>query len=1143
MAKPQIAEVDVNHPKKPLRLRNLTARTESYDALHHSQVYQAAVCSKEACLGSVVYQHIAKTTFTARPKDEVILHAKNFLDQYFASIKRANSQAHVARWGQVQEEIQATGHYQLTETELVYGAKLAWRNAARCIGRIQWSKLQVFDCRSVTTTSGMFEAICNHIKYSTNKGNIRSAITVFPQRTDGKHDYRVWNPQLLAYAGYKNADGTVTGDPINVEFTEVCTKLGWKGKGTRWDILPLVLSANGHDPDYFDIPPELVMEVPLVHPEYDWFGEMGLRWYAVPAVSNMMFDCGGLQFTAAPFNGWYMSTEIGARDLCDVNRYNLLETLATKMGLDTRTPVTLWKDKALIEANVAVLHSFQINNVTIVDHHTAAESFMKHYENEQRLRQGCPADWAWIVPPISGSITPVFHQEMAHYNIYPTYSYQDPAWKVHIWKKGKDGAKTGKKPRRKFHFKQIARAVKFTSKLFGSALSRRIKATILYATETGKSEQFAKKLSEMFSHAFHSQYCCMEDYDMSSIEHEALLLVVASTFGNGDPPENGQSFAQSLYTLKMEHTGGMTNGHSSPLNSASFIKANSQSDHLLERTGSLRESVTDTELFGPLSNVRFAVFALGSSAYPNFCAFGAYVDNLLGELGGERLMKLTTGDEMCGQQQTFVKWAPEVFRVACETFCLDDCNNVFDLANTLNNVPITASTVRLVDCPSIDLKEALSKYHNRKIYRCNVACNRNLHGSNSSIATLGVELDTEAGVKYEPGDHVGVLACNQTDLVDGIIAHLDLSEFDPDKPVELQHLKETQTSSGVVRTWEPHERLPRESLRVLLTRFLDITTPPTPQFLQFLASCTIDPEDKDHLILLATEPTAYEDWRHWRFPHLLEVLEEFPSVRPLPALLLAHLTPLQPRFYSISSSPALCPNQVHLTVGVVSYRTQDGEGPVHYGVCSNYLHGIKEGDQVYLFVRSAPNFHLPADESKPVIMVGPGTGIAPFRGFWQHRYAMKKKQGLKKAGKMTLFFGCRLRSLDLHKEDKEKMVAEGVLDKVFLALSREPGIPKTYVQDLMRGEAKSLYHQLVQEEGHFYVCGDVTMAEHVLQTLKVIVQAEGNMSADQVENYMLTLRDENRYHEDIFGITLRTTEVHNKSRETARIRMASQSNP
>jgi nitric-oxide synthase len=1072
--------------------RNYANREKDvYDTLHVKGLKENTVCNNQMCLGSMMAQPGRNEL---RTPQEVLKHAKDFLDQYFTSIRRASSPAHTSRWEQVQKEVNTTGTYQLTETELIYGAKLAWRNSVRCIGRIQWSKLQVFDCRYVTTTSGMFEALCNHIKYSTNKGNIRSAITIFPQRTDGRHDFRVWNPQLVSYAGYRQPDGSILGDPLNVEFTEVCLRLGWRGPGTRWDILPLLLSANGHDPDYFDIPSELILEIPLTHPTLDWFEDLGLKWYGLPAVSSMMFDVGGLQFTAAPFNGWYMSTEIGCRNMCDTHRLNMLEPVAQGMGLDTRTPVTLWKDKAMVEVNVAVLHSFQQKGVTIVDHHTASESFMKHLENEVRLRHGCPADWVWIVPPLSGSATPVFHQEMALYYLKPSYEYQEPAWKCHVWKKGRESGKS-KKPRRKFHFKQIARAVKFTSKLFGRALSRRIKATILYATETGKSEGYAKKLVEIFGHAFNAQVYCMSDYDITNIEHEALLLVVTSTFGNGDPPENGEEFAKNLYTLKLSENG-IPNGD---------------------------------------SKLRFAVFALGSSAYPNFCAFGKYVDNLLGELGGERLSKMASGDEMCGQEQAFRKWAPQIFKIACETFCLDDDDTILEATMSLESESLTSQTVRFVASKADNITTALSKCHNKKVCSSRLLRRTNLHGEKSSRATLLLEFEND--LPYNPGDHLGVYAINRPELVDKIMNRVKGVD-DPDTPVELQLLKETHTNNGVLKTWTPHERLPTCSLKTLLSRFLDITTPPTPNLLQHFASIATDQEDQRKLELLATDSAAYEDWRHWRYPNLLEVLEEFPSVTPYAPLLIAQLSILQPRFYSISSSPLLHPDQVHLTVAVVVYKTQDGEGPVHYGVCSNYLQDVPVGEEVCLFVRGAPNFHLPNDPMKPIILIGPGTGIAPFRGFWQHRLAQVLAN--KKVGKIWLFFGCRTRELDLHKEEKTQMLTKGVLDKVFLALSREPNVPKTYVQDLALNEAAEIYRILVLEKGHFYVCGDCTMAEHVYQTLRNIIQKYGSMTEQQVEAYILSLRDENRYHEDIFGITLRTAEVHNRSRESARIRMASE---
>ncbi|KAJ8968172.1 hypothetical protein NQ314_002429, partial [Rhamnusium bicolor] len=618
-------------------------------------------------------------------------------------------------------------------------------------------------------------------------------------------------------------------------------------------------------------------------------------------------------------------------------------------------------------------------------------------------------------------------------------------------------------------------------------------------------------------------------------------------------------FAKNLYTLKMSENG-ISNGDPSKLSclkiisfylllltlplmtvlhsmatSKSFIKANSQSEistinKKLDRLNSLRGSVLSEPLiedtFGPLSNVRFAVFALGSSAYPNFCAFGKYVDNLLGELGGERLLKLASGDEMCGQEQAFRKWAPQIFQLACETFCLDDDDTFLEATITLQSESLTAQTVRFVESKHDNISIALARCHNKKVSASPLIRRTNLHGEKSAKATLLLEFKNN--LPYKPGDHLGVFAMNKPELVDKIIQRLK-GVTDPDAAVEIQILKETHTSNGVIKNWKPHERLPSCSAKELFTRFLDITTPPTPNLLQHFATIAADEEDQRKLNLLATDSAAYEDWRHWRFPNLLEVLEEFPSVTPYAPLLVAQLSILQPRFYSISSSPSLHPNEVHLTVAVVVYRTEDGEGPIHYGVCSNYLQNIPINDEIFLFVRSAPSFYLPNDSTKPVILVGPGTGIAPFRAFWQHRYAQLKQKH--KLGKMWLFFGCRTKDMDLYKEEKAEMIRVGVLDRVFLALSREPNTPK---------EAAEIYKFLVLEKGHFYVCGDCTMAEHVYQTLKTIIQKYGGMNENQVQSFMLSLRDENRYHEDIFGITLRTAEVHNRSRESARIRMASE---
>ncbi|CAL8084386.1 unnamed protein product [Orchesella dallaii] len=1147
--------------KKIIKLQNLQTGQESTDRLH--ALSQSNRCTEHVCLGSIVsFPNTKAVSITCRPVEEVRSLAKDFFDQYYTSIKRYNSTSHVQRWEQVQAEITDTGTYNVTETELVYGAKLAWRNSVRCIGRIQWAKLQVFDARSVTTTTGMFEAVCKHIKYATNKGNIRSAITIFPQRTDGKHDFRIWNPQLIGYAGYRQSDGTVVGDPISIEFTEVCTKLGWKGKGTKWDILPLVLSSDGHDPEYFEIPSELILEIPIVHPNFEWFAEMDIRWYALPAVSSMLFDCGGLEFTACPFNGWYMGTEIGCRDLGDVHRYNMLEEVAIRMGLDIKNPTTLWKDRAIVELNLAVLYSYQRAGVTVVDHHTASESFMKHYENEMRMRGGCPADWVWIVPPMSGSATPVFHQEMALYHLKPSYEYQEPAWKCHVWKKGASqrDSSTGlslrqnrKGARRKFHFKEIARAVKFTSKLFGKALSKRVKATILYATETGKSEMYARRLEEIFGHAFNAQVNRMDEYDIINIEHETLILVVTSTFGNGDPPENGESFAHSLYAIKMNQGLSMGAEDLSMASSKSFIKMNSQTDSVaaerrFDRNDSLKGSqisdIMSDDNLGPLRNITFAVFALGSSAYPNFCAFGRYVDNLLGELGGERLMKLTSGDELAGQDQAFRVWAAEIFQTACDSFCLDFDKNMADISAALKADTLSPESVRFLPVQAADDEvQALSKLHNRKVNMYSLVEKTNLHEKDTSRVTIKVvlrkRLSSETPLSYQSGDHVGIVAENRVELVDKVLERLGNKPSTDDEAVQVQLLQEKHTPMGVQKQWIPHERLPRSSLRVLLTRYLDITTPPRPNLILYLMRCTEDTTEQERLSSLAKDSDVYEHWKQCNWPNLVTILEQFPNVKPDATVLCTMLPMLQPRFYSVSSSPHAFNDELHLTVAVVTYKTRGGEGPTHYGVCSNYLNDIQVGTLVPCFVRSATSFHLPTDMSRPMIMIGPGTGIAPFRGFWQERKIMGNRKPGSRFGKMTLFFGCRTKEMILYRSELESLKKENILSDIFLALSREPSVKKTYVQDLLRREGDAVARQIMQEGGHVYVCGDCTMAEDVYQTLKSIVQERGMLNDAEVESYMLSLRDDNRYHEDIFGITHRTAEVHEKVRQTAMTRIES----
>ena len=356
--------------------------------------------------------------------------ARAYLVQFYR--EKGAPKALAARWSQVSGEIERTGTYVQTYDELSFGAKLAWRNTTRCIGRLFWNGLQVRDLRHVTSEEEVLTALVEHIELATNGGNLRALMTVLaPAGPDGNGP-RIWNSQLLRYAGYRHADGSVTGDPMNADLTEQAQRLGWKGgPRTRFDLLPLIVQMPGREPKWMEVPRRVVREVQISHPDYTWFLDLGLKWYALPAVSDVLLDLGGVKYTAAPFNGWYMATEIGARNFSDTQRYDLLPEIAERLGLDTRRAATLWKDRAQIELTRAVIHSFERAGVKLVDHHAASEDYLQFMDAERASGRCVHMRWSWITPPVGGSSTPVFHiDEDRHADVplKPNFFYQPHAW-------------------------------------------------------------------------------------------------------------------------------------------------------------------------------------------------------------------------------------------------------------------------------------------------------------------------------------------------------------------------------------------------------------------------------------------------------------------------------------------------------------------------------------------------------------------------------------------------------------------------------------------------------------------------------------------------------------------------------------------
>ena len=335
--------------------------------------------------------------------------AEQFLRQLALEQEREVS---LPRVEQARSEILARGWYRQSFEELEFAARLAWRNNRRCIGRRYWQTLDVADARDAKTGGEIFEACVAHLRRSTNGGKIQPLITVFAEADAEGRGPVIHNYQLIRYAGYRQSDGTVLGDPAEVVFTERVMAAGWKPPAQRsaFDVLPLVIETPEEGERLFIIPQDAVLEVPIIHPTFAWFEELGLKWHALPAVSNMVLDAGGVRYTAAPFSGYYMETEIAARNFGDAERYNLLPVVADRMDPAMRSRDPFWRDRALVELCAAVLYSFRQAGVTMVDHHAASRQFMEHLAEEKAQGRIVPGDWSWLVPPVSGSVSPVFRR-------------------------------------------------------------------------------------------------------------------------------------------------------------------------------------------------------------------------------------------------------------------------------------------------------------------------------------------------------------------------------------------------------------------------------------------------------------------------------------------------------------------------------------------------------------------------------------------------------------------------------------------------------------------------------------------------------------------------------------------------------------
>ena len=324
---------------------------------------------------------------------------------------------------EIAAELRRTGTYKHTAEELAFGARIAWRNHARCIGRSLWSTLKVLDFRDVTEPEAIAERTFDQMRRADRDGRVQSIISIFAPAGPGASPCFIENEQVLQYAGH--VVGTkVIGDRRNIEFTRIARMLGWAPpeEPGAFDLLPLIIRDTHGNRRIFDIPPDVAREVRIRHPDYPAFDELGLRWYPIPCVSGMILTIGGLDYPCAPFNGFYMATEIASRNFADENRYDMLASAARAFGFATHpSRDVFWKDRTLIELNRAVLESYRRAGVTIIDHHSASEQYMNFDRRERAAGRPPSGDWAWIVPPQASAGCPVFHLPMTDLAAVPNF--------------------------------------------------------------------------------------------------------------------------------------------------------------------------------------------------------------------------------------------------------------------------------------------------------------------------------------------------------------------------------------------------------------------------------------------------------------------------------------------------------------------------------------------------------------------------------------------------------------------------------------------------------------------------------------------------------------------------------------------------
>jgi cytochrome P450/NADPH-cytochrome P450 reductase len=496
-----------------------------------------------------------------------------------------------------------------------------------------------------------------------------------------------------------------------------------------------------------------------------------------------------------------------------------------------------------------------------------------------------------------------------------------------------------------------------------------------------------------------------------------------------------------------------------------------------------------------LAGVRYTVFGCGNRDWAaTFQAVPRLIDERLTALGAERVYPRGEGDAREDFDGQFQAWHEPLFGTLAKAMGVD-----LSRSAGADEAHLTVEAVDGVDASPF--VESLGARAMR------VAINRELQtkvgADPSPRSTRHLELDLPDDVTYRAGDHLGVLPRNGDEVIARVAARFGL---DPASSVRLG-------LAGGRKTFLPVDHPIRVS--GLLGDYVELQDPATRRQLQVLAGHTECPWTRPRLLALAEDEARYREEVLGRRKSLIDLLEEFPACQVPFGHYLELLPPLRPRYYSISSSPLQQARRCSITVAVVEGPARSGRGTFR-GVCSAHLLRQSENDLVHAFVKDTKSaFRLPENPATPIIMVGPGTGFAPFRGFLQER-AVLRAQGLA-VGPALLFFGCRHPQQDFIYEDELRAFAEQGVTRVYACFSRVAGEAKTYVQDQIR-QQRTLVWKLIQEGAVVYVCGDASrMAPDVRRAFTAMYQEETGSDERAGEGWLDRLTADNRYLVDVWA--------------------------